>query len=203
MNTKIAVVSLALTAVLYGANSQAQAGLFVEPAITYEVGSSSVDYPSPLDNSSGSVNGFGIGARVGFHVMETVFLALDGRYSKPTFKDSSNDISVGADAWHLGATAGAQMPIMGIRVWGSYLFAGKLDPGEDGGFDVAFNDGRGYRFGVGARVSVVSLNLEYQRLNYGTTKVDKVGPFETDASFDDVDLDDNAWILSASFPLEF
>lgn len=46
---------------------------FLEPAITYDSGETDVNYPSPLSNSTGTTSGFGIGARIGFHISEAFF----------------------------------------------------------------------------------------------------------------------------------
>lgn len=65
---------------------QAQAvsdgGFFFEPGITYEASESSVNYPRPLNDSSGSVNGFGVMGRIGGHFMESFFAGADARYSR-------------------------------------------------------------------------------------------------------------------------
>ena len=58
-------------------------GLFLEPMATYELGSTSTNYPSPLRSSSGNIDGLGIGARVGFHFSEALFAGGDLRYSMP------------------------------------------------------------------------------------------------------------------------
>src|SRR5690349_20011520 len=126
MKTRNSICSLLL--ILAAASAQAAGGLFVEPAITYESSSSSIDYPSPLSNSSGSVNGAGFGARIGGHIAETVFLAADIRYSKPQFKDSTNNLASAATSLNYGAVLGVQMPIVGLRVWGGYVFGGELNP---------------------------------------------------------------------------
>lgn len=44
---------------------ESKMGLFIEPAITYESGDTSTSYPSPFSNSSGKIEGFGLGARLG------------------------------------------------------------------------------------------------------------------------------------------
>ena len=58
-----------------------QGGLFVEPMVTYEKGKATVELPSPFGRSRSTVEGFGIGTRLGFHVLELVFIRSDGRYS--------------------------------------------------------------------------------------------------------------------------
>ena len=185
-------------------DSQAQnevhnAGLFIEPALTYERSDSKVNYPSPFANSTGKVDGFGIGARLGFHLNEVFFIGVDGRYSMPKFKDSTYDAS--ATSANLGAVAGVQMPNIGLRLWGAIILGGILDPDSSGGFDLKFKDTSGYRVGAGFRLAIVSLNLEYQHLKYGQTVLEQIGPFSTSTSFSNVTLENNSWVASVSFPL--
>lgn len=180
----------------------ADGGLFVEPAITYESGSSSIDYPSPFSNSTGTVNGLGLSAKIGGHVAEALFLAGDVRYSKPTFKDSTNDLNSEATSMNYGALLGIQMPIVGLRIWGEYVFGGELDPGASRGFDFKFSDAKGYRVGVGFHVAVVSINLEYQTLKYDTTKLEQLGTFPVNTTLDSSKLTNNSYVVSVSFPVE-
>ena len=194
---KILMTSLIFSLLAYQA--KAEGGLFVEPMVTYEKGDSSIDYPSPFNNSTGSVNGLGIGARIGAHASDTVFLAADVRYSKPQFKDSSNDFDSTATSYNYGPAVGVQMPVVGLRLLGSYVLGGQLDPEESKGFDLKFTDARGPRFGVGFQVVAVSLNLEYQDLEYGKTTVEKAGPFS--GSSDDIKLRDKSYVMSVSFPI--
>lgn len=77
------------------------AGLFIEPSLTYERSDSTVNYPAPFANSSGVVDGFGIGARLAFHLNEVFFLGLDGRYSMPEFKDSAYKAKAVSANWAL------------------------------------------------------------------------------------------------------
>jgi hypothetical protein len=176
-------------------------GLFVEPFVSYEKGDSDIDYPAPFSNSSGDINGFGVGARLGAHFAEVVFVGLDGRYIRPHFKDSTNGISADASGYNYGAVLGVQTPVVGLRVWGTYVFGGQLDPESDNSVDLKFKDAKGYRVGVGFRIAIVSLNLEYQDLKYDTTVLQALGPFTSGAE-SSIDLKDKAWILSVSFPIE-
>lgn len=111
-----------LSSAAYG-EEISKAGLFVEPAVTYQKGNSDVNYPAPLSNSTGDVAGFGIGARLGFHINEVVFVGFDGRYSMPNFTDSSVQYDAKATAVDWGPTVGIQMPNVGLRIWGK-LFDG-------------------------------------------------------------------------------
>lgn len=182
--------------------AQAAGGLFVEPMLTYETGDATIDYPAPWSNSTGTVQGLGIGGRVGLHLSEVFFAALDVRYAKPTFKNSSNNLDSASALYNYGPVVGLQTPIIGLRVWGSYVLDGQLDPEESNSVDLKFTQAQGYRVGVGFQIIMLSLNLEYQDLKYGSTTVEKLGPFAANAS-DSVSLKNKSYIVSVSFPLEF
>jgi hypothetical protein len=180
---------------------EAKGGIFVEPSVTFEQGTTVVNYPSPLSDSSGTGTGFGLGARLGFHISEAFFFGLDGRYSMPQYKDSSVEYDAKSVSTNWGPVVGMQMPEIGLRLWGSYILGGILDPAPSGSFDVKFQNATGYRVGAGFRVSSVSLNLEYQQLRYGQTVLEQAGPFASGSPLDDVNLNNKAWLVSVSFPL--
>jgi hypothetical protein len=134
-NQKKKIINIISVAIIFSIFQKAMAetpsfGLFVEPAITYERGDSSTNFPSPLSNSSGSINGFGIGARVGFHLYDAFFIALDGRFSRPHFLDSAVNYDAYSDSSNWGAIVGLQVPNIGMRVWAGPLFGSTLDPKE-------------------------------------------------------------------------
>jgi hypothetical protein len=162
----------------------------------------SVNYPSPLSNSTGTTTGFGLGARLGIHLKEVFFLGLDFRYSMPQFKDSSVTYNAKAIATNWGPVIGMQMPAVGLRVWGSYILGGEMNPEGSEGYDVKVLDASGYRVGTGFRIAAVSLNLEYQHLKYGQSKLEAVGPFTVGTNFKNVSLENRTWLASVSFPLE-
>lgn len=171
--------------------------------MTYELGDTDVNYPTPFSNSTGESNGLGLGLRLGFHLNEIFFLALDGRYATPQFKDSSVTYDEKANSSNWGPVVGLQMPTAGLRLWGSLIAGGTLDPASTGNFDVKFDEASGYRLGVGLHLFSLSLNLEYQDLKYGQARLQKLGPFSTTSDLDNVDLESKSWIASVSFPLEF
>jgi hypothetical protein len=177
----------------------AKGGVFVEPMVTYEQGKGKINYKSPINDSTSNMDGFGLGARAGFHVSDIIFIGADGRYSKPTFKDSSFNTKSNAKAWNWGPTLGVQTPTdLGIRVWGTYIVDGQVDPEKDKGIDAKFKDGSGYRLGAGIKLWITSLNLEYQRMTYDTTDVKtNLANFSTK----NASLKNNSWILSVSFPI--
>lgn len=195
-------LTLFLSLVLAPALKAETYGLFVEPALTYERTDSDVNYPSPFANSSGDIEGFGVGARAGFHLGEIFFLGIDGRYSMLDFENSVNSYDADASAINWGPVVGVQMPFVGLRVWGSYIVGGELDPDASNGLDVKFSDLSGYRVGAGVRILMVSLNLEYQDLKYEDTEIEQWGPFTPGTSLSGTNLNTESWILSVSFPIE-
>lgn len=87
------------------ANAQV-AGLFVEPSVTWENGSGDINLPSPFNNTKADIDGFGLGMRLGMHVMDTVFLGIDGRYSFLNFKEDRSGTDVDANAYNIGPVVG-------------------------------------------------------------------------------------------------
>lgn len=196
---RIFVMALMLSSA--GALADENGGLFVEPALTYEHSNDAkITWPSPLSASTGSIRGFGLAGRLGFHVSEAVFVGADARYSRPKFTNSANNYDANAEAMNLGAVVGMQMPEMGLRLWGEYIFMGSLDPAASQNTDVKFEDAKGYRVGVGFHVQSVSLNLEYQKLTYGKSTLQQAGPITP--GWNMPDLDTASYIASVSFPLE-
>ena len=177
-------------------------GVFIEPAITYEVGKTSVNYPSPFSNSEGTADGLGLGAVIGLHYNDRFYFGVSGRFSEPKFKDSSVDYDSSAPSMNWGPVVGLQMADIGLRFWGTYIAAGTMDPERSGSLDVKFSDGTGYRIGTGLKLYIVSLNLEYQNINYEKSTLESIGPFNPGSTFSGVDLENESWIVSVSFPLE-
>lgn len=180
------------------------AGLFFEPMITYEQGDSKINYPEPMDDSSGKIRGFGTGARLGVHIFDSLFIGVDGRYSWVKFEDSSFDQNTDAKSWNYGPVLGVQMPtIIGLRVWAGYILDGEVDPKKDNGYDAKYTDGKGYRVGAGVNVGSVSLNLEYQHIRYDDTQVESNDYLIPTGTYGDAELENKAYVLSVSFPMEF
>lgn len=204
MKIKSILMTLAF-APIFGQTVNAEAskvGIFVEPIISYEVGTAAVDFPAPFTPSSGSAEGLGLGAKLGMHFSEVFFVAVDGRFSMPRYQDSSvlYDAKSYSTTW--GPQIGVQMPDLGIRVWGTLVLDGELNPDQSGSFDVKFKKANGFRIGTGFRMAAVSLNIEYQQLKYGESTLEQIGPFSSGSTFDQVNLVNNSWIASVSFPLE-
>lgn len=207
-NFKKYTVAIFTTTALAFSVAQAQdakeGGIFLEPALTYEQGEMTVSYPTPFKDSTEKTAGLGLGLRMGYHAYQTIFVAVDGRYSMPKYDSQALGSSADATAYNLAATLGMQTPFAGVRVWGSYIFDGKLDPKELsnslGDVDAEFSGQTGFRVGAGLYVAVVSVNLEYQDTKYGTTTLSKAGPFAP-GTYSGIDGADKKYILSVSFPM--
>ena len=178
-------------------------GLFVEPMLTYQSGTNEVRYPLISNTSDEKITGFGVGVKLGAHVYESVYVAADARYAMPQYDSSAAGKKMDATAYNAGVTLGMQTPFYGIRVWGTYILAGELNPkavsgGSLDGLDVKFKDMKGYRVGAGVYVKSVSINLEYQDAKFDTTTVENsVGG----GDYTSVEGKDKAYIVSLSFPV--
>jgi len=175
-------------------------GLFVEPMLTYEKGESNVDYPAPFGDADGDVDGFGVGARLGFHVLESLFIGADGRYSKVDFDNDDPNFESDATAYNYGPVVGVQMPTsVGLRIWGNYIMGGQMDLDKENDVDLKLEDASGYRVGAGVKLGSISLNLEYQQISYDKTELEDAGIFS--GSTNDVDAEIQSYIVSVSFPI--
>ena len=172
-------------------------GLFVEPGVFYDSGTTTTQYPT--GDSGGTSKGFGVAGRLGFHIGEAFFVAADAKYSMPKFSDGRIDAS--GDAYQVGPVVGLQTPVAGLRVWAEYIAQAQLDPGASNNFDLKFKNGTGFGVGGGFRILAVSLNLEYQRLNYDTLEIQNAGIFPV-GDTNNTKLKNEAWIASVSFPIE-
>ena len=189
-----------VSAIFASSLAKADGGLFIEPGVRYETLTGTVSYPSPLGSSDVTSKGFGVSAKLGFEVLDAVFLALDATYGQPTLNINNGGYNASGPAYSYGPTVGIQMPVVGLRVWGTYIAGGEYDPASSGSLDLKFKDLRGYRVGVGFHIAVVSLNLEYEDAKYGTSELQQIGPF-AGGSFSSVDMTNRGWILGVSFPV--
>ncbi len=180
-------------------NNNHGSGLFIEPAITYESGTLKLDYPG-FGSSNENVKGFGLGARIGFHCYDVLFVAADLRYSKPRYESSALNDSADSQAYNGGVTLGVQTPLAGLRIWGTYIADGMLDPDKMGALDIKYTGFNGYRVGGGFYIATVSLNLEYQVAKYKSNSV-SFTPISGASSFDNVYGTQTGYIASVSFPI--
>lgn len=177
-------------------------GVFLEPMVTYEKGEGDLNFPAPFSNDETDLNGFGAGLRLGVHILDSLFIGADGRYSMPTFEDKTLNQDTDAKAWNYGPVLGVQMPTaLGVRLWGSYIYDAVVDPDASQGVNERFEDGSGWRVGAGIKLGPTSLNAEYQDVSYDTTEIEEVGVFTPGTTFNNVNLDNKTWILSVSFPM--
>lgn len=152
------------------------AGFYIEPGITYEKGDNTLDWPSPFSSSTGTTEGLGLDLKLGFDVSSIFFAGLDGTYSKPKFKNSATNYDAVATSETFGLIVGAQMPVVGLRIWGGYIFDGTLDPDQDENIDVKFSGATGPKIGLGFKIYFVSANIEYMDLTYKTSTLQNAGP---------------------------
>lgn len=197
--TKIlAILGLALTANAT-AQQRDEGGLFVEPMVTYEMGKADLNLPSPFGSSKSDVDGFGVGLRLGLHVFKSVFVGVDGRYSKPTYENSDTGVDQRADSYNYGPVIGFQMPYaFGLRLWAGYIADGEIDVEKHGAVDFKFEDAEGYRIGAGIKLTLVSVNLEYQDIEYTQAQLSGAGVFNETAS--NVVQTNESVVFSVSFP---
>lgn len=185
-------------------SSSNKGGLFVEPILTVgseETSMKTSELPIISDDTSGNSESLGLGARLGFHVSEAIFLGADGRFARTRFSDSFYGDADGM-MYNYGPTLGFQAPDIGLRVWGTYVLDGQYNPDAGSeGLDFNFEDAKGWRAGLGFRVAALSLNLEYQEIRYDKTDIEAVGNVQTNAA-SDVDLENKGAMLSLSFPIE-
>lgn len=192
---KLMILTALLTMSSFAAHAQ-NAGVFIEPGITYQDTETSVDWPI-LNDSTGKNKGAGAMLRLGMHASEIVFIGVDARYLQTRVSDSAFNTEADATGYNYGLAAGVQMPIVGLRLLGSYVLGGELDPKEDRGVDTKLKDPKGYRLGAGFQILMLSLNLEYQDMKY--EKADITGV----ANNLDASVTDKGWIASVTFPMEF
>lgn len=189
------LATMMISLVSLGAHAQS-AGVFFEPGVTYQDTETRVDWPI-LNDSTGKNKGAGAMLRLGMHASEIIFIGVDARYGQTRLSDSAFNTEVDATGFNYGLAAGVQMPVVGLRVLGSYVLGGELDPKSDQGVDFKLKEPKGYRLGAGFQILMLSLNLEYQDLKY--EKADITGV----ANNVDATMTDKGWIASVTFPMEF
>lgn len=202
----LVLILISLTGPVWGQEEEAKkedkGGLFIEPMVTYTREEATIKTSQiPLfTDTSGENSGFGLGAKLGFHVSEAVFLGADARFSRLSLTDSSYGDGTG-NAYNFGPTVGVQMPVVGLRIFATYVPWGTFDPDAGSNdFDVKFKNGKGFRIGAGFKIAAVSLNLEWQKMKYDDTEVQSIGSYTANGNTS-VDYETEGWIASVSFPL--
>jgi hypothetical protein len=202
-------MSLLLFAVCFAHHAQAAdnpstkgSGLYLEPGAVYEFkgnGSINGNFAGGANLLSGNETGPGGTLRVGANVYKIFFAGLEGLYLRDTQDTRLGNFT--GNEYGGGVFAGVQMPwVVGLRVWGGYLPWVVDDFDKTNGFRPHFSDGRGWKVGAGFRVSIVSINVEYMRLNFHSASVDIDGGSSVGSS-SDITHKQDAWLAGISFPL--
>ena len=187
----------------YSAPARAQfVGVFLEPMLTYQTGDGTTTWNAPLEKSTATLTGSGFGLRLGYHFLDTLFLAADARYSQPQWKSTTPDFTSRSTDINYGVTLGFQPPIVGLRFWGTYVLDGSLDPQESQNFDFRFKKSQGYRLGGGFSFILVSLNIEYQEIKTSDLEIERAGSL-AGLSGNNTELNSKVWIASLSIPFSF
>ena len=175
-------------------------GFFVEPMLTYERGEIDIVLPSPFNSSNSTARGFGLGARFGVQIYESGFFGVDARYSRPTYTNKDTEVDSSASSYNYGPVVGLQMatPLI-VRIWAGYIAGGEMDVQRDGEIDFKFKSGSGYRIGGGVKLYIISLNLEYQNIEYDETQLSDASIFT--GSTDNVYQKNKSLVLSVSVPI--
>ncbi|MFG1500362.1 outer membrane beta-barrel protein [Halobacteriovorax sp. XZX-3] len=154
------------------AGFQAQAGIYVEPYLAYNI----------LGDTDGDdTTGTNIGGRLGYSLPMLVSFGLDYNMGSYTSEDNTGDTDF--DTTNFGLFVAVDLPIL-LRGYASYYLSSEIDAGA-----VTF-DGSGVAVGVGfTMLPFVSLNLEYRALSY-----DGAGGF--------ADFDTKEILVGVSLPLD-
>ncbi len=196
------IVGICLTG--FGASALAEGdsqgtGLYLEPGVTYQMTESNIDYSGGIANSLATARGFGVVARGGIHLYERFFVAADARYAMLNFNDNANNLSINATSWDIAPVVGVQMADYGVRLYGGYVLAGNLDPRSTRGFDSKFEDPTGWRLGAGLKLQQLSVNIEWQRIHYGKSVLER----PAGAVPSNIDYNPDGIVASVTFPIEF
>jgi hypothetical protein len=182
-------------------NKLSRGGLFLEPMLTASQEDTSTRTESIPSSgpSSGRVDGYGVGFKLGGHLVESIFLGLDARYTRSNLDDPF--FASNADIYNVGPTIGIQTPYAGIRLLGTYVLAGEANPSAGRlGIDTRFRNPRGWRVGAGVYIRRVGLNLEYQDLTYSNADIQSFGTVPVDEAVR-VNSGTRGYTLSLSFPI--
>lgn len=154
------------------AGFQAQAGIYVEPYLAYNI----------LGDTDGDdTTGLNIGGRLGYSLPMLVSFGLDYNMGSYTADIAGTDVDT--DTTNLGAFVAVDLPIL-LRGYASYYFSSDLEAGN-----VTY-DGSGVAVGVGfTMLPFISLNLEYRTMSY-------------DGSGAQADFDAEEILVGVSLPLD-
>ena len=177
-------------------------GFYIEPGLFGSRNETSLKTSQllPAGNLNGKSDGVGLDLKIGGHINEMIFLAVDGRYERSRLS-GSNYQSADSSIYNYGPTLGFQTPIWGMRLWGTYVLDGVNDPQSGANnVDFKFKNPYGWRGGIGFHIQSVSLNIEYEDLTYRTTEVQSIGNAAV-GSNTNVDFAQRGYLASLSFPI--
>lgn len=194
-------MKLLFTSLFFFYAFSAQAGLYIEPALTYEKADNTIAWPSPLTASTGSSAGAGLNLKAGWAFGEWIYAALDADLSAPTFKNSAVNYDAEATSNLFAGILGVDLPL-GFRVWGGYVFDGYLDPKSSNGYDVNFKKANGLKLGAGFKIIFISLNFEYMDLQYDDSKVEMLAGVGTNITLSEK-AKNKFYVFSVSLPITF
>lgn len=168
---------IAVFALVLGFTSVSQAGLLLEPYLSYESGTQKGDV-------EGKMTGTSLGARIGWTAPVFFWAALDGSTGTVTSKPD-----VGADdegkRTSLYATVGVDFPIL-VRGWIGYGLMNEIK------FDTAGK----------AKGSATKLGVGFTGLPFISLNVELINEKFDDLEGATVDIENSATVFSVSLPLD-
>lgn len=178
---------------------------FLEPLmfLSKEDSTLKISNPTLVNNDSGLVtNGYGIGLRTGSLIYNLVIIGIDGRYSQIKSGDSYYK-EAETNAINLAPVIGIQTRFSGLRLLAEFIILGENDPGTGTeGVDLKFKEATGLRLIAGVVLNNISLNLEYQNLNYQSTEIQSSGYIPISKSTE-IKANTKGYAVSVSFPYQF
>ena len=180
--------ALALTSaiIVLFSSSIANAAFLLEPYAGY--GSS-----KSKGSMEGSGGGLVYGGRLGFRHMG--FMG-GGEYLAGSADMKDAGVTTTVSQQNMGAFAGYQFPMLGLRLFGTYFFSSTGSAATTPTFK--FTKGSGWKLGAGVQpLPFLAVNLEYMHANYTQGEVGGLtGPL-------DPELEVNTFLVTLSFPLSF
>lgn len=203
-NFAAALVSALLACLI---SSSARADYYLEPYLGYELGGYQMRNAAV---ANGTIRGADFGARAGFKILDTFFLALDGMYGRKDDAANSPSSPYDGSIEHkaLGATAGLSLPVL-ARVWVGYNWMDQFEYSTEPNSQYSgfLLKGSSTKFGLGlSPLPFFSFNVEYFIYNHkkiGWSGGSLSGREEdlANTSLGDLRRDHSAVMFSVSLPL--
>lgn len=172
-------------------SSAAHAGIYIEPYLGYEMGTSEGSAtvnasPMTVDDK---LSGIRYGAKLGYSF---VMIAVGADYMAGKLDEDDQNpggTKDDADYTDLGIFFNFKLPVM-FKIHGTYFLSSKTKG------DGAETEGKGYKLGVGfTGLPFVAINLDMINVNYDDATV-------TGYSVTNVDVDRKTYMLSVSLPFD-